>query len=410
MDEIEIDPPSSSQQAVVDSSSEAGSVSSLSTPSTPLNTSAADNATAASESVAHGVKNIRTKTSRKKQKLPPHGGKCVYYGCEKCQHMSLNRAAFNAHVITCYGKTNTPRDDKVIEVRAVRFEKTPVLGTCIYCERYTHCVGSILLCHEYVCGERQWRGEVGDPPYVPPIQLWVGRGRMSRTAPREYLDILEEFKRGGTWEPLEREYLQRKRLDHLLPVERECTEVLPLPKNDKPRPTSIFHPDKKVVEVRPQPTLNRRRYKGRLVAQRSNPCYEVLMGSVYSVKRRCIVGHMVVVGEPRFGMLTLEPYNEANDKVTVFHQLLGTPRESPIRRPLAATIVLFDVKTGKPTSIMESADNPRHWETDYTILSNVDYGAARCPGISVTYTEVPTELLKLFSADHLSPIGLTGRN
>lgn len=409
MDELEINAPSDSQQAMADSASETSSLASLSAPSTPSMSSPRPSTSAAASECVRPKHRARGKpAAKKRQKLPPHGGKCVYYGCEKCQHMALNRAAFNEHVATCYGRNNSPRSRAVIDVRASFFDKAPVLGTCIYCEKYTHCVGAVLLCHEYICGERQWRGEVGDPPYVPPLKLWT-RGLDCRVAPRSFMLLLGEFQRGGLWEVLEREYLKRIRLEHLLPAEREISQEITFPRRVTERPALSICSDKEVAVVRPQVTTNRRRYKERLINRNLEPACCTLMGSVYSIKCRCVVGHLVMVGEPRFGIITLEPMNEAHDKVTMYYRTLGNATTSPIKRPLAASIALYDVKTGKFSGILETADNPRHWETDYTILGNLDYDSRRCPGISVTYNEVPTELLKLFSADQMSPAGLSGR-
>ena len=412
MDEVELDPPVDDQQDMNETASETSSLSSMSTAST-LSTSSPkpSTSTAASECGKNKCRAREKPAANRKQKLPPHGGKLIYYECEKCRHMALSRSAYNEHAQSCYGRDNLPRDQAIIDVQAARFSSAPVMGTCIYCEKFAHCVGPILLCHEYICGERQWRGEVGDPPYIPALKLWY-KSRTCRIAPPRYRDALEEFKRGGSWETIEREYLTFKRLEYLLPRMRDVNEKQPLPRRVTSRPDvdpPIMCEEKNVAMVRPLQSVNRRRYKERLINRHLEPACCTLMGSVYSLKRRGVVGHLVMVGEPRFGVLTLEPMNEAHDKVTMFYRSLGHTKPAPFRRPLAATIALYDVKTGRCSGFLETVDNPREWETDYTIVGDLDHDAMRCPGISVTYTEIPTELLKLFTADMLSPVGLRGR-
>lgn len=414
MDEVELNPPSTaSNQANADSASEAEGTPSLSPPSTPSLPPPNDEAAATSRECCRAKYSAQgISAATKRQKLPPHGGKCIYYACEKCQHMALNRAAFNAHVIECYGRNNSPRENKVIDVQAVRFERGPLLATCVYCEKYTQLQGPMILCHEFICGERYWREEIGDPPYLPAFKFWLRNSTGGYSPPKDFELVIMKFRKEGNWEKHEREYLMKKRLEHLLPVTREVKERELLPdhvSSNLGRPQPVIYSDDKVMLVHPQPPERRRRYKGRPIPTRADPCFAILMGAVYSIKQRTVVGHLVFVGEPKFGVITLEPAKEGDERVTLFHKALGHMKIAPFRRPLVAIIALHDVKTGRVTSTLETSDNPRHWGTDYTILGELETTGARCPGISVTYSEVPTELLKLFSADQLSPLGLPGR-
>ena len=399
---IDVNPPGLSQQAVADSDS--SSVSSLSAPPTPsLPPPTNEEAPAIRECGALG--RMRPKT----QKMPPHGGKCVYYQCEKCQNLSLNRMAYNAHVTTCHGRNNAPRTAAVINVRAVRFEKAPVLGICVHCENYTQHQGPILDCHQYLCGERIWRNEIGDPPYVPPLTFWyVGKG--FRKPPKDYDQVLAEFARGGLWEVEEANYLRKKNLDHLLPQAEEVklspsSKDCNLSRETLHRAeiglTRTSYADTNVAIVQPVLTKVRRRYKERRQRRSPDPLYSTLMGSVYDIKLKGVVGHVVIVGEPRFGLITLQPLSPHRDNLVMYHKLLNDTKPSPV--VAAATIALHNVKTGKVTSILECPVTARHWEPEYNIFTETLHAPMRSPSINVTYTEVPSELLQLFSAKLLAP-------
>ena len=406
---VDVNPPGLSQQAVADSDS--SSVSSLSTPPTPsLPPPVNEEAPAMRESITRKPSR-QGKAGVKPQKLPPHGGKCVYYQCEKCQHLTLNRKAYNVHVNECHDKSNALKAAAVVDVRAVRFEKAPVLGTCVHCENYMQHQGPILDCHQYICGERLLRDEVGDPPYVPPLKFWfVGKG--FRKPPKDYDQALTEFARGVLWEVVETSYLRKKKLDHLLPVVDEIKISPPPAERNLDQATlrkatsklsKTSYADVNVAIVPPVTVTPRRRYKERRRARSPNPLYSTLMGAVYDTKFKGVVGHLVVVGEPRFGAITLQPFNAHRNNLVMYHKIINDTKPTPFPSPPAATIALHNVKTGKVTSILECLVSPRHWEPEYNIFCEAITAPMRSPSIEVTYHEVPSELLKLFSAELLSP-------
>ena len=405
MDAIELNPPSNSQQAQAGSDTESDCSVSLSVPSTPsLPPPNNEPMAAACGSGGIGL-----------QRYPPcKCGKYIYYLCEKCQNMSLNRMAYNEHVKNCHGRDNAPKAQNIINVRAQYFEKAPTLATCICCEVYTQIRGPIMDCHEYICSERQTRNEIGDPPYIPPAKMWYSQ-RGFRIPPASYARVLREFARGGPWEIEEKRYLENQKLEHLLPpMDDDVPELVTLPvKQEIKLPTgeksgdiiSVMYPDDKIALVKPVRTTARQRYRERMIDRDPHPCFSTYMGAVYDVKHRRITGHLVMVGEPIFGELILRPINEHDDVLRMNYKHYIQKPKSYDSRKAAASVALHNVKTGKVISFLECLTPPRQWAREYTILTDVEKHPGRCPGISVVYTEIPTELLQLFTVDQLSPAG-----
>ena len=401
MDVIELNPPSDSQQAQAGSDTESEGALSRSVPPTPSLPPPDYESKSACESGGTGL-----------QRQPPcKCGKYIYYLCEKCQNMSLNRMAYNKHVKNCHGHDNAPRSQSVVNVRAQFFEKAPILVTCVCCEIYTQVRGPIMDCHEYICGERHVRNEIGDPPYVPPLKMWYTT-REFKIPPASYARLLQEFARGGPWEVEEKRYLENQKLEHLSPlIDSDVPELISLPVQRVNTPplegnlASVIYPDDKVAIVKPVRTSARQRFRERMTDREPNPCFSTYMGAVYDVKHRRIAGHIVIVGEPIFGEIVLRPINENDEILRMRYKHYMSKPSVYDPRSVAATIALHNVKTGRVVSFLECRTPPRQWAREYTILTDVDRHPGRCPGISVVYSEIPTELLKLFSVDQLSPTG-----
>ena len=405
-DAIDVNPPSLSQQAVADSDS--SEMSDESTPPTPSLPPPIREETPVARECIMPRAHSHIKPGAVKQRLLPHGGKRVFYQCEKCQNLSLNRLAYNNHVATCHGRNTAPKEAEVIDVRAIRFEKSPTLGTCPHCLDYTQQQGPLLDCHQYICGHRQWRGEIGDPPYIPPFKFWI-IGEGFRKPPPDFDQVLSKFARGGIWEVEEQIYLHKKNLSYLLPNAETTRVSLPVQQQNldsvmtKGAPvdlSNVTYGNDRVAIVEPVRSRIRRRYKER---RHPNPLYSTLIGSVYDVKLKTVVGHLMIVGEPRFGLITLTPFRSNRDRLVVFHKVPAYSKDPPFNKPVAASVALHNVQTGKVTSIIESDVSPRHWEPEYHIFTDPALTQSRSPSIEVTYTEIPSELLKLFSAELLSP-------
>ena len=416
MDVIDVNPPSLSQQATADSESENDSLSSMSVPPTPsLPPPVAEASPKTRECRITRSKTKARQNVKVDDKEQPR--KCVFYQCEKCQNMSMNRLAYNQHIITCHGRNNAPRAAEIIDVRAVQFEKAPIMSTCIYCECYTQQRGPVLQIHEYICGERLWRNEQGDPPYIPPYETWYC-GQGSRQIPADFDKTLQEFARGGLWELEERQLLTQRRLEYLLPVtdRAELTSTLkpkvsvskkPVTKPVGKVPTEN-EPKAQVAIVKPLAIEPRRRTRGRrrITTPGPDPLYSILIGSVFDIKNRGMVGYIVIVGEPRLGYLVLEPMNKHRSNVLMHYRMPGQ-QGATFHRAVAASVALHEVKTGKVLGVLECPVPPRQWESEYHIFADISEVHRRCPSISVTYKEIPTELLTLFRADQLSSAGPT---
>ena len=415
-DEIEIHPSPHSVDA--EAGSEFSSESSLSTPSTPSMTLPEETSTTTPRESLLIKAGLRAKNKKRSQ--PNQSGKRVYYLCEKCQHLALNRLAYNQHVINCHGRKHAPRSGDLANVRALYFNTSPRIRECVYCETYTQQIGPLMACHEYICGERQWRGETGDPPYIPPVEQWVITTGCSKP-PADFEKILKEFSRGGLWEVEEYHYLKDKQLWHLLPKITEVNKPNTKPTSDRKlrsaaassaehKLADVVYSDDKIGICKPIPIKGRRRDRRRQVREDPDPTRTVLFGSVYDVKKKGIVGHMVTVGEPRFGLIYFRSPRSDARNFHAMHTCTGQGDKGYIvngsPQTVAATVALHNVRTGRIAGVFEIAKNPRTWDEEYYIDDdNAAGNPVRMPSITVTYTEIPTELLNYFSLKQLSPIG-----
>ena len=414
-DEITLHP--SPQSVSAEAGSSYDSESSLSAPSTPAMSLHEDNeAPIPRESLS--IKRPGC-TEQKKRCRSAHGGKRVYYLCGKCQHLALTRLAYNQHVSNCYGRKAAPRSGDLANVRALYFNTTPRIRECSFCETYTQQIGPLMACHEFICGERRWRGETGDPPYIPPAEEWVITSECSR-APADFEKTMREFSRGGLWEVEEYNYLKNKQLWYLLPKITEVNETEKLsisPRNvdaaalkrAEDKLSDVVQLNDKVAVCKPMQIKGRRRQR-QVARADPDPNRTMLFGSVYDVNKQCIVGHMVSMGEPRFGTIYFRSPRSSNDSFYVMHSVTGQGNrgfyvDGELQK-VAATVALHNTKTGRIVGVFETAKNPRTWEDEYYIDDDKATGnPVRMPTIAVTYTEIPTELLNYFSVKQLSPIG-----
>ena len=328
-----------------------------------------------------------------------------FYACAKCQCLLDNRAQYINHAEKCYGKVRSRLADELVGTKVIEFDDDPELGTCYVCKTFRQLKYSVLVTHEFICEKRDWYGEHGDPPYIPPLSEWIRVGG-KLVPPPEFLEVMKHFEAVGNWPAHEREYLEQYNKWFLNPVADEIVITKPGPRTramtrdaapggDRTGKTKVLESDLfvPIAKVQPQRHAPVKPNNSAGVASLTNKT-----GMIYDVKKRAYIGHMLVEGcpPPGWGEMrnTIEPY-----RVFRFYYSCNLDSTDTLEHRVKSSVVvsLIDINTGLPFGALHFSADVKNWTREMFIHMSPSHSNFYQSVIRVEFVSMPVELQGMFT-------------